>query len=90
MPRSRLIKLTTPAPKPIERKRDRCPGGVEVVARRCNRCSGTGQAVCTICSGAGQVVTGKDVFGRLQTTRCCGCFGTKTSRCTTCAGTGWL
>jgi hypothetical protein len=90
MPRSRLIKLTTPIPKPIERKRERRQGTVEVVLRRCTRCRGTGQAVCPICAGAGMVMTGKDVFGRLVYGRCSGCFGTKTIRCTTCAGTGWL
>jgi DnaJ-class molecular chaperone len=74
----------------MERKRDRNHGGVEVVMRRCNRCRGTGQAVCPICSGAGLVATGKDVFGRILQARCSGCFGTKTIRCTTCAGTGWL
>lgn len=88
MPRSRLIKLTTP--KQIERKRDRREGGMEVVLRRCTRCRGTGQAVCQICAGSGMVMAGRDVFGRVQYARCSGCFGTKTIRCTTCGGTGWL
>jgi hypothetical protein len=90
MPKSRLIKLNAPIVKPLARKRDKREDAVQVIMRRCTRCRGTGQAVCQICSGAGAVMTGRDVFGRLQQTRCAGCFGTKCTRCVTCAGTGWV
>lgn len=90
MPKSRLIKLNAPITKPLARKRDKREDAIQVVMRRCTRCRGTGQAVCQICGGAGAVMTGRDVFGRLQQTRCAGCFGTKCTRCVTCAGTGWV
>jgi hypothetical protein len=90
MPKSRLIKLNAPIAKPLARKRDKREEAVQVIMRRCTRCRGSGQAVCQICGGAGAVMTGKDVFGRIQQARCAGCFGTKCSRCVTCAGTGWV
>lgn len=90
MPRSRLIKLTAPAAKPLARKREKRQLLAETVLRRCARCRGTGQAVCQICGGAGAVVAGKDVFGRFTQARCAGCFGTKCNRCTSCGGTGWV
>jgi hypothetical protein len=90
MPRSRLIKLTAPVAKPLARKREKREYLAETVMRRCARCRGTGQAICQICGGAGAVMTGKDIFGRIQQVRCAGCFGTKCSRCVTCAGTGWV
>ncbi len=90
MPKSRLIKLNAPVAKPLARKRDKREEAAQVFLRRCARCRGTGQAVCQICGGAGAVMTGKDVFGRIQQVRCAGCFGTKCTRCVTCAGTGWV
>jgi hypothetical protein len=89
-PRAAFIKLNAPIAKPLARKRDKREEAVQVIMRRCTRCRGSGQAVCQICGGAGAVMTGKDVFGRIQQARCAGCFGTKCSRCVTCAGTGWV
>lgn len=85
---TRLISLTQ-TPTKVERKRARRNLVVETALRRCHRCRGTGQAVCQICSGAGEVMRGRDIFGRFQYARCCGCFGTKSTRCPTCGGLGW-
>lgn len=87
---TRLINLKQVVTTPVERKRARRSGVAETVLRRCHRCRGTGQAVCQICSGSGEVLRGKDLFGRFQYARCCGCFGTKSTRCPTCGGMGWV
>ncbi len=81
--------LNVHEPPKTEPKGPRRRGQPDHVLRRCHRCRGTGRAACQICSGAGDVLRGRDIFGRAQYTRCCGCFGTRTIRCSTCAGVGW-
>lgn len=89
MATNRLINLTQTTTT-VERKRARRTVAVETALRRCHRCRGTGHATCQICAGAGEVLRGRDLYGRFTYTRCCGCFGTKTTRCPTCGGMGWV
>jgi len=60
------------------------------IPRRCHRCRGSGNASCQICLGAGQIVTGRDIFGKTTTTACQGCFGRKFTRCSICNGEGFV
>jgi hypothetical protein len=64
-------------------------GQAQHVLRRCHRCRGTGRAPCQVCNGAGDVLRGRDLFGKAQYSKCGGCFGTRSCRCSTCAGLGW-